>query len=529
MKKWPLILTLVLCLALTAGAFAEERAHLTVGIAEMPQVIDFETNRMTQLLEEEANVDLDFVTYVGSEMIEKLNVEILAGGDNLPDVIMFGSGHRPTNTAVFNWALNDAIIPLTEYVYDPVASAHLNASIETANLAVDLRKMITMPDGEIYYLPGYYASMQNEYRFKNWIYQPWLDKLGLPAPTDAESLYNVLKAFKEQDPNGNGKADEIPLMAYAGGGADFVMRSLLSMFCDVGNTDFYAVKDGQVYASFATEEYREGLRYVKKLVEEGLLSPLTFTQDESQWKALLAQEPTVIGMSINASVAAKMPATDPRRAEYVGIAPFAQADGTVLTPITPTSAYPCFVITRNCKDPEAAYRLGDLMCSEKFTVMNRWGEEGVDWVRPGDDAICLYADMGFEPYLKETGNITWDSPQNQNWYNNGPAVRGFSVANGLCWNGDPLNSEYLIAKIMPEYYGRGPAEYLTTLIYTDEENDVMAEPDATIISYRKQAMAQFVTGALDLDKDWDAYLQELQNNGLEDVLTVMQAAFDRTK
>ena len=74
MKKWTLILTLVLCLALTAGAFAEERAHLTVGIAEMPQVIDFETNRMTQLLEEEGNLDLDFVTYVGSEMIEKLNL-----------------------------------------------------------------------------------------------------------------------------------------------------------------------------------------------------------------------------------------------------------------------------------------------------------------------------------------------------------------------------------------------------------------------------------------------------------------------
>ena len=42
-------------------------------------------------------------------------------------------------------------------------------------------------------------------------------------------------------------------------------------------------------------------------------------------------------------------------------------------------------------------------------------------------------------------------------------------------------------------------------------------------------MAQFVTGALDLDKDWDSYLQELQNDGLEDVLAVMQAAFDRTK
>ena len=82
---------------------------------------------------------------------------------------------------------------------------------------------------------------------------------------------------------------------------------------------------------------------------------------------------------------------------------------------------------------------------------------------------------------------------------------------------------------MPEYYGHGPAEYLTSLIYTEAENELIAEPDATIASYRKQAMAQFITGALDLDKDWDSYLQELQNDGLEDVLAVMQAAFDRTK
>ena len=529
MKRRMLTLALTLGLCLAACAAAEERVRLTVGIAEMPQVIDFETNRMTQMLEEEAGVELDFVTYVGSDMLEKLNVEILAGGDSLPDILMFGSGHWPTNTTVYNWALNDVIIPLTRFVNDPAASANLNASIENANLSVDLLKMITMPDGEIYYLPSYYAAIQNEYRTKNWIYQPWLDALGLEAPTDAESLYAVLKAFREQDPNGNGRADEIPLMSFAGTGADFVTRSLLSMFCDVGSLGFYAVRDGQVYAAFATEEYREGLRYIKRLVDEGLLSPTTFTQDEAQWKALLAQEPTVIGMSVNASVAAKLPATDPRRAQYVGIAPFAQADGTVLTPLTPTSAYPAFVITRNCKNPEAAYRLGDLMCSEKYTVINRWGEEGVDWVRPGEGDISLYADVGFAPYLKETGTIFWGSPQNQNWYNNGPVVRGYAIVGGLCWNGNPLDSEYLIAKIMPAYYGHGPEEYLTTLIYTEEESDLIAEPDATIASYRKQAMVQFITGALDLDSDWDSYLRELQNDGLEDVLTVMQAAYDRNR
>ena len=44
-----------------------------------------------------------------------------------------------------------------------------------------------------------------------WINKEWLDKLGLAVPTTTDELYNVLKAFKTQDPNGNGKADEIPL------------------------------------------------------------------------------------------------------------------------------------------------------------------------------------------------------------------------------------------------------------------------------------------------------------------------------
>ena len=40
--------------------------------------------------------------------------------------------------------------------------------------------------------------------------QDWLDKLGLPIPETTDDLYNTLKAFKTQDPNGNGLNDEIP-------------------------------------------------------------------------------------------------------------------------------------------------------------------------------------------------------------------------------------------------------------------------------------------------------------------------------
>ena len=75
----------------------------------------------------------------------------------------------------------------------------------------DAQKLITDPDGHIYALPSsrgksYSGSGQNMM-----INKAWLDKLGLQVPTTWDELENVLKAFKTQDPNGNGQADEIPM------------------------------------------------------------------------------------------------------------------------------------------------------------------------------------------------------------------------------------------------------------------------------------------------------------------------------
>lgn len=541
MKKLSMLLCLVLCLSLALPALAyeadpnlnepgvlpicKETVHLTVGICGNPNVIDFETNRMTQLLEEDGNFDLEFQTFTVNEMLEKLNVMIQAGGDDLPDILIFGQKNRVKHTSVFNWALNEAIVPITDYVEN--SSYYFTESMIESG--TDLIPLLTMPDGEIYALPAYARSLSNEYQNKNWVYQPWLDKLSLETPTNAESLYNVLKAFKEQDPNGNGLADEIPMIGCTANKKN-IMRSLLSMFVDVGNgADYISVKDGTLYPCYTTEEYREGLRYINKLMEEGLLSHLTFTQDEAQFKALMAQETTTVGMSVRPSLTTALPATDARRAEYLGVGPFAMADGTIITAYTPTQPYPCFLITKNCKNPEAAYRLADLICSEEYTVMSRWGEKEVDWVTPAEGAVALYAAMGYEPYLQETGNISWGSPQNQCWVCEGPYVRGYKIPAGMVWNGSELDSEYRIAQVMPEYVNKGPAEYCANLIYTEDENDLIAEPLATINSYVDESLAQFVTGEMDIDTDWDTYVNELKNNDLDKVVEVMQTAYDRTR
>ncbi len=74
-----------------------------------------------------------------------------------------------------------------------------------------VKSLITLLDGKIYGLPHindcYHCSMSQ----KMWVYKPWLDKLGLKVPETTDEFEAMLKAFKEKDPNGNGKADEIPL------------------------------------------------------------------------------------------------------------------------------------------------------------------------------------------------------------------------------------------------------------------------------------------------------------------------------
>jgi len=505
----------------------KEPITLTVGMPVDACITDLATNRMTEMLSEDLNINFEFVTYAASEMKEKINIMVAGGNQELPDVILFGlmTSGLPSDIAVYNWAMNGALVPLTEYIEN--ASVYLKESAENAGGLDSLLSQITSPDGEVYGLPCYCRALPNDYNTKLWIYQPWLDKLGLTAPTNAEELYQVLKAFKEQDPNGNGKADEIPF-ASQNSLPYYWRRGLMSLFTNVGDVSNYiAVSDGTLVASYMTEGYREGLRYVNQLISEGLISPLTFTQDNAQLKTLMSQEKTVVGMTIAPSAATLMPTTDQRRAEYVGIAPLAAADGTVTTPINPTKASIAGVITTNCKNPEAAFRFLDLLCSEKYTVMNRWGEEGVDWITPPENTEALYSAMGYSAYLQETGNISFGSGQNQCWHVTGPMVRGYSISAGMCWNGDPLSSEYMIAKIMPEYNGKGPEEYLTKLIYTEEENDQIAEPMTTIKSYVDECFALFATGEMDVDNDWDNYLKELDQMGVEDVLAVMQSVYDR--
>ena len=85
--------------------------------------------------------------------------------------------------------------------------------------------------------------------------------------------------------------------------------------------------------------------------------------------------------------------------------------------------------------------------------------------------------------------------------------------------------QYLWKSTMDNYYpyvNDLSCYFNTNTFYTEEDSMTIADIDATLKDYVKQAMAQFVTGDLDLEKDWDQYLQNLEGMRYKERIAIMQ-------
>lgn len=533
-----LVLTIVLAAALALPAFAQnanfnadgeyplfkDKVKLTIGIAQNTNVTDYNTNWMTTYLEDLANVDLEFVVYA-SEMNTQLTLAI-TGKSELPDILFT---NNVSLDLLYQWALTGAIIPLNEYYQND--AYYVNDAI--SRTGVNFLNLVTSPDGNIYTTPQFNQSLTNEAPDKIWIYQPWLDKLGLSAPTNAKELYNVLLAFKTQDPNGNGEADEIPMMGCNDTDNNMSIswfRAIMNMFQYNHYNNNYYVDNGKVVYSAATDGYREGLKFIRKLFDEGLIDPMTFTADNTQLKALVNAETPIVGMTVGMVPVGT--AGTQRIAEYEGVQPLKAADGSQVTTFNPSLPNVSGMITSSCKDPEAAFRFIDLLYRQDMSIINHWGEEGVHWVWASADDVSPYANMGYKASFRELTAL-WGTVQNIMWYQQGPWAREYFIASGRVLPADPLTTGARAATIQWAYSPCYPEKdsYISRLIFTEDESDQVSMTLSDLDSYIQTARSSFCSNkdGMDIYSDdaWNAYLKQLDIIGMQSVLPVLQTVYDR--
>ena len=111
-KLTALLLSLVMVLSLCTFAVAEEKPVLTMWIPEDLRVEDWDTNMMTQWLEEQLGCELKFIVQPSTDYTTKVNMALTVGAiEDLPDVILGGDGTVSfSDSNVWEWAQAGTIL-----------------------------------------------------------------------------------------------------------------------------------------------------------------------------------------------------------------------------------------------------------------------------------------------------------------------------------------------------------------------------------------------------------------------------------
>jgi len=504
---------------------AAETIHFTVGISRNPaKVENYDTNGMTLRLEKDLNVELEFIEYPldGNEFLQKVELQIMAGGEELPDIIMNGLGGLGN---LVKYGQMGMIIPTTEYYQ--TQTHYLDESLAIANLKKeDLLPYVTCYDGEIYGMFRYHGFLNNSLSGSRVVvFKPWLDKLGMEMPTTTDEFAEMLRRFKNEDPNGNGIADEIPLMGRKTNYESNFVRYLMNPFIYTQENYFIKNEDGTIGFVANRPEWKEGLKWIKSLMDEGLLSPLTITQDNAQLAAVMSEEPTKVGASPILS-AGNLPANDTRRGDYIPLNPLTGPEGQLNHQWVEQIPHIQMVITKNCENPEAAFRLGDYMCSEVLSIWNRYGEEGVDWVQPDENTLGTFETLGYPPAISV--QQSYGTVQNSYWDQIGPYVLTdrITAGQGVAPENAAINIAMAMGKnIKAELDVATPI--INGLIFNEEEQEIVTEFQSTINTYVINSFSEFITGVRDIDAEWDKYVNEFNKMGLDTYMEAINSCYSR--
>ncbi len=519
----------------------EGKETLTIALQTYSSITDYDDNYLTRKLEEELGINIEFhlLSAAPEEVKTQLSL-LIASNKNMPDVICTGS---MTAESILEYGSQGVFIPLNDWITDSATAPNFNA-IQSDEDKAAMIKASTSADGNIYGLCTFEPETWNLTPYRMYINQVWLDKLKLSMPKTTDDYYNVLKAFADGDPNGNGAKDEIPVYGISAGtyGENVTIPLMNSFIYYPASQITTAVltldeTGKQVIAPFIQDEWKEGLVYLNKLCGEGLLPASVFTDDKTQFMSVLNNEDANLVGSLSTGSLSRWNDYDKNTngQEYVMAAPLQGPGGKAYSPYLQYNPTPIWFITSSCKNPELALKLGDLFYRSDFSNTARYGEEGVDWTtdeevisKPQYSNAYIEAGLYDKVTLLKLKDI-WGENNNKFWRNINP--RYASIDDGNTWaNAAEYNpvvkSSSFYADNFKYNYSAHPEKILPSLTYTGEEAEEQAEAMVNISSYVSQSTAQFITGARPLS-EWENYVKDLENMGLSVWTENAQAAFER--
>lgn len=484
----------------------EGEHSLSMGIA----LENAQNSYLLKLMSDAVGVDISY-RYVTDEQAPLLFVDM----EQMPDMLFSAAGTFGLSLQRINgYGSAGALVNYIDHLdkMPNLSKAYLEHP--------DLFDGVMSANGEVYTLPYYVYTLTG---CTNLIYfrADHLAAVGWDKqPATVDELTQLLRDLKAH--YGATDAKYIPMTVYDAGHAGFDNRLTQYLFTAFGNEADPGVHigtDGKAIAGFATEQYKQMTLYIRQLVQEGLLDADLFSAKSSLMQAFMNDNHT--------SVSTRM----------LNIPESSYADGVenyyISQPLTsqytstPVFAEPTIarkwgaMISTTCEDLDAALAYMDAFfapesnpLNEEGTIYNLslWlGEEGVDWewVEEG---------VSYKEAEKPDG---WSA---QHGFSGTPYIGKFHVMR-MDHNGEvDLLPQGVYNNCLP--YAKAVVRD-EALALTEDENDIYVEKWQDISKYATQMFAAFVTGDADIEAQWDTYVANLQQMGLQEVLDCYDAAYAR--
>lgn len=504
------------------GGNSGKKVKLTAIMTKHPLTQEFAKMKWLQEAEERAGVEIEWQE-VTADWDQKKGT-LLASGD-IPDLIVGVNSITDADFSQFPGLFQD----MTELIkeYGPNVQAMFDAKPETKVIATQL-------DGKIYGLPKYQRYWP-ETTTRQYINQQWLDKLGLEMPATWDELYDVLKAFKDQDANGNGDPnDEIPMDFAPTGTVAFgaFMPTVLLGSEGITLTDNsglgYFVEDGQVKNFFTDERYKKLVEFLNKCFSAGLINPEVFTQDYTKYQAVARGngETAAVGFTWGWEVTDRV--GNALAPQYTSMSPLkVSADSTVQNSWSydyNSLNYGVNTVQMSAasKHKEAAMKFINELYDPEVSMQVLFGSLGTNIGDNGDGTFSILAPQ--DPAM-DPGTWKWTS----SWADNGAMYIADSLKLTLGTDMQSVGKQTEPLKAALDSIDKDNDVLPSMFIkYSAQDNNTMSLNNTGMMSLALSKWSQWITKG-GIDSEWADYVENIEKTGVSKNIEIIQKYYDDYK
>lgn len=433
---------------------------------------------------------------------ELQSFNLMIASTPLPDLIGFGN-----LTRLEELGLQGGVIPLEELIEE-----HAPNIKKFFEENPRYKKDATAVDGHIYAIPNYYDYYNLKTSMGYFIRKDWLKKLNLKEPTTIDELYNVLKAFKEKDPNENGKNDEVPFFA-RGATSEVIMQALIDMF----KTNLYWIDvNGSAVYGPSTTEFKQAMITLSKWYKEGLIDKEIFTRGMKARDYMLTNN--LGGMTsdwIASTSSYNESLTDKIKGFDFGIVLPPIVNGNNKTFYNRGTNEGAISISKDAKDPVKLIKWLDFWYTEEGRRLWNFGIENEDYVMK--DGNPVFTDKVLKnkdaktplQVLREQGaqyrlGAFQDHRYELGWASE-EAKKNINI--------------YMEADVI--------TESMPSLKFTPDELSQVVKINSDMLQFVLEKSQEWILGTSDVNKDWDMYINRLNEIGMKKLEKIETEALHR--